>query len=340
MSRQPIAATLIPGDGIGPEVTDATLAILDRLGVAFDWDIQKAGQSAMDETGEQLPGATIASIRRTGLALKGPLATPIGGGFRSVNVALRQEFELFANVRPARTLVAGRYDNIDIVLVRENLEGFYVGAEHYVRVGKDPHAVGVATGFNTRVGSNRLFEYSFALAERLGRKKVTIVHKANILKILTGVFLEAGREAAKAYEGRLTVEDQIVDACAMNLILHPDRFDMIVTTNMFGDILSDEIAGLVGGLGMAPSGNIGEKAAIFEAVHGSAPDIAGKNLANPLALIMASGMMLDHVGLSAEASRLRQAIDRALADGQKTRDIGGSLGTSEMAKAIIVRIDG
>jgi isocitrate dehydrogenase (NAD+) len=338
MTRQPIPATLIPGDGIGPEVTDAALAVFEGLGVAFDWDVRKAGQSAMDELGEQLPADTIASIRKTGLALKGPLATPVGGGFRSVNVALRQEFELYANVRPVRTLVPGRYDNVDIVLVRENLEGFYVGAEHYVRVGDDPHAVGVATGFNTRVGSKRLFEYSFALAERLGRKKVTIVHKANILKILTGVFLEAGREAGKAYEGRLTVEDQIVDACAMNLILNPQRFDMIVTTNMFGDILSDLIAGLVGGLGMAPSGNIGAKAAIFEAVHGSAPDIAGKNLANPLALIMAAGMMLDHVGLTDEAARLRRAIDRALADGQKTRDIGGTLGTSEMAKAIVARL--
>ena len=339
MSRQPIAATLIPGDGIGPEVTQAVLTVFDGLGVAFDWDSQKAGQSAMDEVGEQLPAATIDSIRRTGLALKGPLATPIGGGFRSVNVALRKEFELFANVRPARTLVPGRYDNVDIVLVRENLEGFYVGAEHYVRVGDDPHAVGVATGFNTRVGSKRLFEYSFALAERLGRKKVSIVHKANILKMLTGVFLEAGREAAKAYEGRLTVEDQIVDACAMNLVLNPSRFDMIVTTNMFGDILSDLVAGLVGGLGMAPSANIGEKAAIFEAVHGSAPDIAGKNVANPLALIMAAGMMLDHVGLTDEATRLRGAIDRALADGHKTRDLGGTLGTSDMAKAIVARLD-
>ena len=197
MPRQPIAATLIPGDGIGPEVTDAVLAVFEALGVAFDWDMQKAGQSAMDELGEQLPAATIASIRKTGLALKGPLATPIGGGFRSVNVALRQEFQLFANVRPVRTLVPGRYDNVDIVLVRENLEGFYVGAEYYVPVGDDPHAVGVATGFNTRVGSRRLFEYSFALAERLGRKKVTIVHKANILKMLTGVFLEAGREAGE-----------------------------------------------------------------------------------------------------------------------------------------------
>ena len=292
-----ISATLIPGDGIGPEVTRAVLTVLDALGTKFAWDVQKAGQSAIDETGEQLPEATLASIRKTGLALKGPLATPIGGGFRSVNVALRQEFELFANVRPARTLVPGRFENVDILLIRENLEGFYVGAEHYVRVGDDPHAVGVATGFNTRVGSKRLFEYSFALAERLGRKKLTIVHKANILKILTGVFLEAGREVAKSHTGSIVVEDQIVDACAMNLVMNPSRFDVIVTTNMFGDILSDEIAGIVGGLGMAPSGNIGEKAAIFEAVHGSAPDIAGKNLANPLALMMAAGMMLDHVGL-------------------------------------------
>ena len=332
-----VAATLIPGDGIGPEVTAAVLTVFDALKVNIAWDEQKAGQSAMDATGEQLPAATIASIRKTGLALKGPLATPVGGGFRSVNVALRQEFELFANVRPARTLVPGRFENVDVILVRENLEGFYVGQEHYVRVGDDPHAVGVATGFNTRLGSKRLFEYAYAMAERLGRKKLTIVHKANILKILTGVFLEVGREVAKGHQ-TIRTEDQIVDACAMNLVLDPTRFDVIVTTNMFGDILSDLVAGVVGGLGMAPSANIGEKAAIFEAVHGSAPDIAGKNLANPLALIMASGLMLDHIGLHADAARLSKAIDKALADGQKTRDLGGKLGTSEMAKAIVERL--
>lgn len=338
-AKKRVAATLIPGDGIGPEVTAAVMTVFDALKIDIDWDEQKAGQSAMDATGEQLPAATLDNIRRTGLALKGPLATPVGGGFRSVNVALRQEFELFANVRPARTLVPGRYENVDIILVRENLEGFYVGNEHYVRVGTDPHAVGVATGFNTRQGSQRLIEYAYAMAERLGRKKVTIVHKANILKILTGIFLEVGREVAKGHEG-IKTEDQIVDACAMNLVLDPTRFDVIVTTNMFGDILSDLVAGVVGGLGMAPAANIGEKAAIFEAVHGSAPDITGKNLANPLALIMAGGLMLDHIGLHGEADVLRKAIDKTLADGQKTRDLGGTLGTTEMARAIADRIGG
>ena len=331
-------ATLIRGDGIGPEVTDAVLTVFEALGVAIRWDEQPAGMAAVEASGEPLPEATLASIRRTGLALKGPLTTPVGGGFRSVNVALRQEFELYANVRPARTLVPGRFSDVDIVLVRENLEGFYIGDEHYIRVGDDPHAVGVATGFNTRIGSRRVLRYAFALAEKQGRKKVTVVHKANILKILTGVFLEVAREVAAEYEGRVAMEEQIVDACAMNLVLDPTRFDVIVTTNMFGDILSDEIAGLVGGLGMAPAANIGDKAAIFEAVHGSAPDIAGRDIANPLALLMAGGLMLDHIGMPEKAVALRRAIDATLAAGDKTRDLGGTLGTKQFAQAIAGRV--
>src|SRR5688572_32370720 len=304
-----IKATLLPGDGIGPEVTEAVLYVFDALGVKFDWDEQKAGQSAMDATGEQLPRATLDSIRRTGLALKGPLATPVGGGFRSINVRLREEFKLFANVRPARTLVAGRYDDIDIVLVRENLEGLYVAFEHYIPIDDDPHAVAISSGVNTRAGSRRIAQFAFDYALRNGRKKVTIVHKANVLKALTGIFLETAREVAMQYEGRVAVDDRIVDACAMQLVLNPWQFDVLLCTNLFGDILSDEIAGLVGGLGLAPGANIGEDAAIFEAVHGSAPDIAGKGVANPLALMYSSAWMLDHVGRQDLANRLRVGID-------------------------------
>ena len=333
----PVTVTLIRGDGIGPELSDAVLLLFDAIKVPITWDIQEAGQGAMSRTGQQLPQSTIESIRKTKLALKGPLATPIGEGFRSVNVTLRQEFELFANIRPIKTLVPGRYDNVDLIIVRENLEGLYVGHEQYIGVGDDPHAVGIATGYNTRLGSKRLFRYSFDMARQLGRSKITIVHKANILKILSGVFLEAGREVGKDYAGAVATDEQIVDACAMNLVLNPNRFDVIVTTNLFGDILSDLAAGLVGGLGLAPSANIGENAAIFEAVHGSAPDIAGQNRANPLALILSSAMLLDHIGMQEQAGRIRRAIDAALAAGQKTRDLGGTLGTKEMAKAIADR---
>ena len=232
-------------------------------------------------SGDPLPRATLDSIRRTGLALKGPLTTPVGGGFRSINVRLREEFKLFANVRPARTLIPGRYENIDIVLVRENLEGLYVAFEHYIPIDDDPHAVAISSGVNTRAGSRRIAQFTFDYALRNGRKKVTIIHKANVLKALTGIFLETAREVAKQYEGRVAVDDRIVDACAMQLVLNPWQFDVLLCTNLFGDILSDEIAGLVGGLGLAPGANIGEDAAIFEAVHGSAPDIAGKGHREP-----------------------------------------------------------
>src|SRR6185369_9537707 len=292
-----IPVTLIPGDGIGPEVTEATLAILAAVGAPFVWDEHKAGMAGMAAAGDPLPKATVESIRKTRLALKGPLATPVGGGFRSSNVRLREEFSLYANLRPSRTLIpGGRYEKIDLVLVRENLEGLYVGFEHYVPIGDDPRAVAVGTGINTRAGSTRICEFAFDYAVKHNRKKVTLVHKANVLKALTGLFLDAGREVAKKYEGRVAVDERIIDACAMQLVMNPWQFDVIVTTNLFGDILSDEIAGLVGGLGMAPAANIGTTAAIFEAVHGSAPDIAGKGVANPLALMLTAAMMLDHAG--------------------------------------------
>ena len=339
-TQQRIPATLIPGDGIGPEITAAVVEILDALGAPFEWDTQPGGMAAIQAAGDPLPAALLDSIRRTKLALKGPLATPVGGGFRSVNVRLREAFQLYANLRPARTVVpGGRYDNIDLVLVRENLEGLYVAFEHYIPIDGDPHAVAISSGVNTRAGSRRIAEFAFDYAVKHGRKKVTIVHKANVLKALTGVFLETAREVGKKYDGKVQVDDRIVDACAMQLVLNPWQFDVIVTTNLFGDILSDEIAGLVGGLGMAPGANIGVDAAIFEAVHGSAPDIAGKGIANPLALLFAAAMMLDHVGKEDLAARLRTAVDAALnRDKVRTGDLGGKASTRELAQAVIRRL--
>jgi isocitrate dehydrogenase (NAD+) len=335
-----IPATLIAGDGIGPEIVEATLTVLDALGAPFAWEMHKAGMSALEEFGDPLPESTLDSIRRTRLALKGPLTTPAGGGYRSSTVRLREEFNLYANVRPARTLVpGGRYEGVDLVLVRENLEGYYVGFEHYIPIGHDPHAVAIGSGVNTRAGCRRIAEFAFEYALSHGRKKVTIVHKANILKALSGLFLETAREVAKRYEDRLQVEERIVDACAMQLVLEPRQFDVIVTTNLFGDILSDEIAGLVGGLGMAPGANIGMDVTIFEAVHGSAPDIAGKGIANPLGLLLAATMMLDHIDRSELAHQLRKAIDQALnEDKVRTGDLGGTASTKEFAQAIVGRL--
>ncbi|HXZ49775.1 MAG TPA: isocitrate/isopropylmalate dehydrogenase family protein [Usitatibacter sp.] len=339
-SPKSIPATLIPGDGIGPEVTEAVLEALEAVGAPFRWETCQAGMSGVAACGDPLPPETLASIRRTRLALKGPLTTPVGGGFRSSNVRLREELQLYANLRPARTLVpGGRYEDIDLVLVRENLEGLYVGFEHYIPVGDDPRAVAMGSGVNTRAGSRRIAEFAFDYAEKNGRKKVTIVHKANVLKALTGLFLEAAREVAKRYEGRIACDDRIVDACAMQLVMNPWQFDVIVTTNLFGDILSDEIAGLVGGLGMAPAANIGADAAIFEAVHGSAPDIAGRGVANPLALMLAAAMMLDHVGEQERGRRLRGAIDRVLRDDQvRTGDLGGKASTKDFTRAVVARL--
>jgi isocitrate dehydrogenase (NAD+) len=336
-----IPATLIPGDGIGPEIVDATLAALDALQAPFAWDRQTAGLAGVKAAGDPLPGATLDSIRRTRLALKGPLETPSGGGYRSSNVRLREEFQLYANLRPARTIIpGGRYDKIDLVVVRENLEGLYIGHENYIRIDDDPHAVAMATGINTRQGSRRLLEFAFDHAIATGRKKVTIVHKANILKALTGLFLETGVQLyEQKYQGRFELETMIVDACAMRLVLDPWHFDMVVTTNLFGDVLSDLVAGLVGGLGMAPGGNIGVDAAIFEAVHGSAPDIAGKGIANPTALLLAAAMMLDHCKRTDLGNRLRRAIDETLnLDKVRTGDLGGKANTAAYTQALVSRI--
>ena len=338
-TSNPITATLIPGDGIGPETVASTMQILDALGSPFWWDIQQAGIAGVDVLGDPLPEQTLASIRKHRLALKGPLTTPVGGGFRSSNVRLREAFELYANVRPAKTLIPGRFENIDIVLVRENLGGFYVAHEYYIPVGDDPKAVAVATGMNTRASSKRIARFAFEYALKNGRKKITVVHKANILKLLTGIFLDAAREVAKEYEGRVEMDDMIVDACAMQLVLNPWRFDMLLCTNLFGDILSDQIAGLVGGLGMAPGANIGENVAIFEAVHGSAPDIAGKGVANPISILLASAMMLDHVGKQDLANRLRTAITDTLnIDSVRTRDLKGEATTKQFTDAVCKRL--
>jgi isocitrate dehydrogenase (NAD+) len=335
-----VAATLIPGDGIGPEIVEAVQVVFDALGTPIDWDVQQGGMSALHTHGDPLPAETLDSIRRTRLALKGPLTTPISSGFRSVNVRLREEFALYANVRPVRTVLRGlRYDNIDLVLIRENLEGLYVGFEHYIAVGDDPHAVAIGSGINTRAGARRVIRFAFEYALRNGRRQVTVVHKANVLKALTGLFLEAGREVAREFEGRIEMRDRIVDACAMQLVTDPWQFDVIVATNLFGDILSDEMAGLVGGLGLAPGANIGEHAAIFEAVHGSAPDIAGRGIANPISLLLAAALLLDHVREPDLAERLRRAIDLTVnEDGIRTRDLQGDASTREFAVAVVRRL--
>ncbi|MEQ8497547.1 MAG: isocitrate/isopropylmalate family dehydrogenase, partial [Gammaproteobacteria bacterium] len=287
-----------------------------------------------------LPDAAIEDIRHTRLALKGPLTTPVGSGYRSVNVRLREAFQLYANVRPGRSLLPdGKFPDVDLVLVRENLGGFYVGVEHFIPIGDDPHAVAEATGILTRENCRRIAEFTFEYALKHGRRKVTVVHKANILKSLTGLFLETVQNVGRAYEGRVLLEDRIVDNCAMQLVINPAQFDMILTTNMFGDIHSDEVAGLIGGLGLAPAANIGKDAAIFEAVHGSAPDIAGQDKANPVALMLSAALMLEHCDLHEAGARMRNAILAAIANpATRTGDLGGPLGTRAFADAVIAQL--
>jgi len=332
-------ATLIAGDGIGPEITQATIEVLGAVGVKFDWDEQYGGMAAVEKAGTPLPNATLDSIRRTKLCLKGPLTTPVGGGYRSVTVALRQEFDLYANVRPTKTIVpGGRFQNVDLVIVRENTEGLYVGLDYTFKIAGDRRALAQAMSIVTREGSERVARFAFEYAKAHGRKKVTIVHKANILKATSGLFLESAQRIAKQYDGIVASDDKIVDNTAMQLVIKPEQFDVIVTTNLFGDILSDEAAGLVGGLGLAPGANIGTHAAIFEAVHGSAPDIAGKGIANPSAQMLAAAMMLDHVGELDAGNRLRRAIETAIVqDNVRTKDLGGSATTTEFAAAVARR---
>jgi len=335
----PTPVTLISGDGIGPSISSATVRLLEAAGADIAWDAQYAGMAGVARFGDPIPDQTLDSIKRTRVALKGPLETPIGEGFRSINVALRKTFELYANVRPAHTIrPGGRYENVDIVLVRENTEGLYIGNEHYIKIGSDPRAAAESIALITRAGSERIIRYAFDYAEKHGRKKVTLVHKANILKNSQGLFLDVGRMVAREYS-HIEFEEVIVDAMAMNLVLKPERYDVIVTTNLFGDILSDLISGLVGGLGLAPGANIGLGGAIFEAVHGTAPDIAGKGVANPGALMLAACMMLEYLCDEPRAQRIRSAIEETIREGKTvTRDLGGNATTDQFTDAIIARL--
>jgi isocitrate dehydrogenase (NAD+) len=335
-----VPCTLIPGDGIGPDITEATVRILEASGASFDWDRRLAGMAAVEKFDDPMPDETIESIEKTGLALKGPLETPVGGGYRSVNVALRRTFDLYANVRPARSVVpGGRFDNIDIVLIRENTEGLYSGVEHFIAIGSDARAAAESIAVVTRFGSERIIRYAFEYAVAHGRKKVTLVHKANILKMTGGLFREVGQAVAKDYAGRVEFDERIVDAMAMQLVIKPEIFDVVVTTNLFGDILSDLISGLVGGLGLAPGANLGANAAIFEAVHGTAPDIAGKGVANPGALVYAACLMLEHLADHTRARRIRDAMEGVIREKKiVTRDLGGTATTAQFTDAIIARL--
>lgn len=331
--------TLIPGDGIGPSIAEVTVRVIEAAGVKISWETVDAGLAAIDKYKDPLPPHVIESIQNTRVALKGPLTTPVGSGFRSVNVALRKEFDLYANIRPARSFegVPSRYKDIDLVIVRENTEEFYAGIEHYI----DPARSAAETiGVVTRSGSERIIRYAYEYARAHNRKKVTTVHKANILKYTGGLFLDVSRNIGAEYPDIVT-QDKIVDNMAMQMVINPHQFDLIVTTNLFGDILSDLASGLVGGLGLAPGANIGYNAAIFEAVHGSAPDIAGKNLANPAALLLAGVMMLRHLNENESADRIERAVGDVLREGKfVTRDINpaSQVGTVEMGEAIIKKL--
>jgi isocitrate dehydrogenase (NAD+) len=334
---------LIEGDGIGPEITAATLRAITAAGGDVSWERVDAGAAAAAKHGDPLPKATLDAITRHRVALKGPLATPIGGGYRSVNVALRQHFDLYANVRPVRTIagVPSRYTDVDLVIVRENTEDLYAGIEHYVDARR---SAAESIAVITRFGSERVIAYAFEYARRHGRRRVTLVHKANILKLSNGLFLDVGREVAQRFSD-IAFDDLIVDATAMKLVTAPERFDVIVTMNLFGDILSDLTAGLVGGLGVAPGANMGglegaDAPAIFEAVHGTAPDIAGRGIANPTALMLSAAMMLDHLGQQGAASRLRAGVIAALGDAAtRTGDLGGRADTARFTDAVVKTVE-
>ncbi len=327
--------TLIPGDGIGPEISDAARRVIDAAGVDIRWEVVEAGEAVISRYGTPLPDYVLESIRRNGVALKGPLTTPVGKGFRSVNVTLRQELDLYANVRPARTLpgIASRYESVDLIVVRENTEDLYAGIEH--RVGRD---AAESIKIITREASERIVRYAFDLAVKQGRKKVTAVHKANIMKLTDGLFLECARNVAREYPD-IEFEDMIVDAMCMKLVQTPEKYDVLVLPNLYGDIVSDLCAGLVGGLGVAPGANIGAGAAVFEPVHGSAPKHAGMNRVNPLAIILSGVMMLQHLGENDAAGRVMKAVTAVLEEGKDlTYDLGGNSSTSRMADAIIARL--
>lgn len=330
-----VTVTLIPGDGIGPEVSFAAKEVLMETGIPLEWEIVEAGEACIEKYGTPLPDQVLESVKRNRVALKGPITTPIGQGFRSVNVALRKSLGLYANVRPIRTLenVASRYTDVDMIIVRENTEDLYAGVEH--QVGRD---AAESIKIITREASERIGRYAFELAQRQGRKKVTIVHKANIMKLSDGLFLESVRHVAQNFP-EIECEDRIVDALCMNLVLHPEQFDVLVLPNLYGDIVSDLGAGLIGGLGVAPGANIGEEGAVFEAVHGSAPQIAGRNEANPLAMILSGVEMLEYLGYTNPASQVRRAIDNVLSNrALLTKDLGGNAGTQEFTRSILQAI--
>jgi len=328
--------TLIPGDGIGPELAEATRRVLDATGIAFEWEVQEAGEATIASEGTPLPERVLESIRRNKIALKGPITTPVGSGFRSVNVGLRQALNLYANLRPARSMagVPTRYENVDLVIVRENTEDLYAGIEHMV--GRD---AAESIKIITRAASERIARFAFEYAVHNGRRKVTAVHKANIMKLSDGLFLESCTTVAADYAGRVEFEDRIVDNMCMQLVQKPELYDVLVLPNLYGDIVSDLAAGLVGGLGVAPGANIGEDGAVFEPVHGSAPKYAGQNKANPTALILSGALMLRHLGYAEVGERVEEAVRAVIAEGRTvTSDLGGSAGTAAFADAIIDRL--
>ncbi len=328
---------VIRGDGIGPEIMDATLHVLDAMNLGLSYEFVEAGMAALEKHGELLPASTVDAIHRHRIALKSPLTTPVGEGFSSINVELRKRFDLYANVRPAISFpnTKSRYQNIDLITVRENTEGAYIGEGQAVTPDGETATL---TQRVTRKGSERIVRYAFDLARKVGRKKVTVLHKANILKSTSGLFLKTAREVALQYPD-IQCNEMIIDNACMQLVMKPEQFDVLVTTNLFGDIISDLCAGLVGGLGLAPGANIGTEAAIFEAVHGSAPDIAGKGIANPCALLLGAAQMLDHLGMPERGNALRKAIRDAMdANDSLTPDLGGEGTTMSFAKAIAARV--
>lgn len=329
--------SVIKGDGIGPSLVDATIQVFDKLKLDFEYDFIEAGITAFEKYGDLLPEKTLQSIAQNKIAIKGPLTTPVGEGFKSMNVTLRKKFDLYVNYRPALSFpgVMSRYENIDIITLRENTEGLYSGEGQTV---DDHDERAESKSVVTRHGSERIIEYAFLLAKKLGRKKITLVHKANILKSTSGLFLKVGREVA-AKHPEMQLHEMIVDNCCMQLVMNPYQFDIIVTTNLFGDIISDLAAGLVGGLGMAPAANLGHDVAIFEAVHGSAPDIAGKNIANPSSVMLAGAMMLDHMGYLKESKKITDAIkDVIVKKDRVTKDLGGTHGTTDFTQAVLDRL--
>tara|TARA_R110000751_G_scaffold94667_4_gene184779 strand:- start:1026 stop:2033 length:1008 start_codon:yes stop_codon:yes gene_type:complete len=335
MAKQTI--TVIPGDGIGPDIIDATIKVLDKAGCDFEYEYADAGLTALENHGDLVPESTLALIEKNKIALKGPLTTPVGDGFTSINVTLRKHFQLYANVRPVLSFkgTKARYEDIDIITIRENTEGMYSGLGQTL---SEDGNYAEARSLVTREGAERIVTFAYETAIKEGRKKVTAVHKANILKSTSGLFLKVAREVATRYP-QIESTEMIVDNCCMQLVMNPEQFDVIVTTNLFGDILSDLCAGLVGGLGMAPGANIGKSCAIFEAVHGSAPDIAGKNLANPTSVILAAIQMLEYLGMAEKANNIRRAITEVIESGDRTtRDLGGTHGTSDFTQSVLERL--